>query len=60
MNIVMKEDRIWILIARKLTSDASDKDIVELNKLLQDDPDLEEKMETITEIWELGENSAHE
>lgn len=56
----MKEDRIWILIARKLTSDASDKDIVELNKLLQDDPDLEEKMETITEIWELGENSAHE
>ena len=34
------EERIWILLARKLAGEATDKDLGELQKLLKENPDI--------------------
>jgi len=45
------EERIWILIARKLAGEASDKDINELYQLLRENPDISYSVQLMVDLW---------
>ena len=47
----MTTDRIWTLIAKKLTGNASARELKELNDLLNSDPVLSEKFKTIEQFF---------
>ena len=44
-------DRVWTLIAKKLTGNASAKELKELNELLNNDPVLAEKSQIIENFF---------
>ena len=48
----MSADRIWKLIARKLSREASQEELHELDLLLREHPDLHFPIQTITDIWQ--------
>lgn len=52
-NELQKEDQyyIWRLIARKLAGDASQKELQELQELLQDNPHIQYSVEVLTDLW---------
>jgi hypothetical protein len=50
----MSEERIWRLVVRNLVGEASEKDLEELSRLLQDDPDLSYSIEVLTDYWVHG------
>jgi len=47
----MTEDYIWNLIAKKLSGEASDAELLVLEKLLRDNPDLHYPVQTIMDLW---------
>ncbi|HWK02616.1 MAG TPA: ABC transporter permease [Puia sp.] len=48
----MKEqDRLWILIARQLTGEATEEELQELQKLLQETPDISYPMQVLSNLW---------
>jgi transmembrane sensor len=47
----MSADRIWKLIARKLSHEASQEELHELDLLLREHPDLHFPIQTITDLW---------
>jgi putative ABC transport system permease protein len=48
----MKEqNRLWRLIARKMSGEASEEDLQELQKLIRDNPDLGFYIQIITDYW---------
>ena len=51
----MSADRIWKLIARKLSREASQEELHELDLLLREHPDLHFPIQTITDIWQVPE-----
>lgn len=48
----MSADRIWKLIARKLSHEASNEELHELDLLLREHPDLHFPIQTITDLWQ--------
>jgi putative ABC transport system permease protein len=47
----MMDDRIWKLLARKLSGEASPDDLKELEKLVKENPDLHYSIDAFTKIW---------
>lgn len=47
----MNEDRFWILISRKLAGEASREELTELDSLLQQNKDWQQKAETLKRYW---------
>ncbi len=47
----MKEERIWILIARKVSGEATKEELNELESLLQANPDLQFTAESFYKLW---------
>ena len=45
------DDRIWKLIARKLSGEASSDELKELEKLVKENPDLHHSIDAFTQIW---------
>ena len=48
----MIDDRIWKLIAKKLSGEASPEELQELEKLVKDNPGLHHSIEAFTKFWE--------
>ena len=60
----MAEEHIWNLIAKKLSGEASQAELQELEKLLRDNPDLHYPVQTIIDMWladsHFNQQEAHE
>jgi len=48
------QDDIWRLVSKKIAGEASEKELYELQKLLQKNPDVQYFMEIITDQWKPG------
>lgn len=48
----MMKDKIWHLLSRKLTNEASEEEIQELEQLLSENPQLREDIVRFTSFWE--------
>src|SRR5689334_8605275 len=53
----MSAERVWELIARKLSGGASDEELEELDQLLRIHPDLHFPIQTITDLWQSGQEA---
>lgn len=49
----MTADRIWYIVGKKLSGEASAEELGELEKLLHDHPDLHYSIQNITDLWRL-------
>ena len=47
----MKNENIWKLLARKLSGEATEEELKELEGLLINDPELNYTVETFSRIW---------
>ena len=50
--INMQEEHIWNLVAKKLSGEASDEELRELENLLKGKPELHYSLQTISDLWE--------
>lgn len=53
----MTEDRIWLLMAKRLAGEASEEDENELEKLIEKDPGITYKLEMVLNYWNNTKNS---
>jgi len=53
----MQQDKVWTLIAKKLTSNATAADLAELNDYLIQDPVMCNRVEILSAIWQPAHNS---
>jgi ferric-dicitrate binding protein FerR (iron transport regulator) len=59
----MSEEKIWNLLAKKLSGEASEAELRELEKLLRDNPDLHYPVQTVIDLWKsngFDQELAHE
>ena len=49
-----RPDQFWILISRKLTGEASDSELWELEQFIRDNPGIQPFMEIATAMWNSG------
>lgn len=60
----MAEDDIWNLIAKKLSEEATEPELKELEKLLRENPELHYPVQTIMDLWKsdlhFDQHAAHE
>jgi len=54
------ESRLWTLMAKKLTGEASQDELIELEGLVQKTPDAPYVKEILTLWWQLSEKSGKE
>ena len=54
------ERRLWTLMAKKLTGEASQDELIELEGLVQKTPDAHYVIEILTLWWQLSEKSGKE
>ena len=54
------ESRLWTLMAKKLTGEASQDELIELEGLVQKTPDAHYIIEILTLWWQLSERSGKE
>ena len=47
----MVNDRIWLLIGRKLAGEASAEELQELEQLLRTHPDIHFPLQTLSDLW---------
>jgi len=47
----MQQDHIWNLVAKKLSGEASEEELRELESLLRSNPELHYPMQTINDLW---------
>jgi ferric-dicitrate binding protein FerR (iron transport regulator) len=47
----MEQEQIWNLVAKKLSGEASDEELRELETMLRSNPELHYPMQTITDLW---------
>lgn len=47
----MSQEYIWNLIAKKLSEEASESDLLELERLLRENPELHYPVQTIMDLW---------
>ncbi|MBX9781698.1 MAG: FecR family protein [Chitinophagaceae bacterium] len=50
----MSREKIWNLIARKLTGEASREELIELNQLIQGHPHIQDEHQVLQQLWESG------
>src|SRR4030095_6178468 len=50
----MYRDRIWCLFSKKLAGEASPEELLELEELLREDPDMHYALQNVTDIWQLS------
>ena len=50
-KLPMQEENIWNLVAKRLSGEASDEELSELENLLRSNPDLHYPLQTIMDIW---------
>lgn len=50
----MNEDRIWILVARKLAEEATVEEVQELTELLRQNPELSYSIEVFSDWWNVA------
>lgn len=55
-NYTMSADRIWELMGRKLSNEASAEELQELDHLLRDHADLHFSVQTITDLWQQNDD----
>ena len=48
---MLQDQRIWLLISLKLSGEASAEELDELERFLNTNPDLTEKVEMLQELW---------
>ena len=60
----MAEEKIWNLIAKKLSGEASEAELKELEQLLRNNPDLHYPVQTVIDLWKsdnrFDQEQAHE
>jgi len=56
----MAEDIIWNLIAKKLSGEANEGELKELERLLRENPDLHYPVQTIMDLWRSDTSVDHE
>ena len=60
----MPEDFVWNLIAKKLSGEATELELTELEKLLRENPELHYPVQTIMDLWnsdlQFDQQEAHE
>lgn len=56
----MTEDRIWLLMARRLAGEASEEALKELEKLIEENPGITYQLETILNYWSHTKNITKE
>ncbi len=49
----MQRDRIWALMSRKLSGEATEAELMELDELLNNHPDMELSAQFVQEFWQL-------
>jgi hypothetical protein len=47
----MSKENIWKLLARKMTGEATEEELRELQDLLRDDPEMKYTAETFCRLW---------
>ncbi len=47
----MSNNKIWELIAKKLSGEASDEELAELENFLKNDPEMHYPMQTVADLW---------
>src|ERR1700748_2382012 len=50
------KQHIWRLISRRMTGEATPAELLELQSLLQNNPNIQYFMETLRELWQSAEN----
>ncbi len=62
--VLMAEDHIWNLIAKKLSGEATEPELREFEKLLRENPELHYPVQTIMDLWssdmQFDQQEAHE
>jgi hypothetical protein len=48
----MEESRLWLLISLKLSGEASEQDLAELNKILAEHPCVTHQLDMLISLWE--------
>jgi len=56
---VTDEDKIWILVARRLSGEATARDAAALSDLLQKTPALLPKLDILEQIWVSRKNASN-
>lgn len=56
----MNKDRIWTLLSRKLSGEATAAELCELNVLLNENPDAGMPVEIISEYWDIPSETDHD
>src|SRR6476620_1422515 len=54
----MLQDRTWLLIGRKMASEASPQEIKELEEILKHNPELHFSIQALTEFWHPSPNAS--
>ena len=49
--LLMKQDHIWELVAKKLSGEAGEEELQELKQLLRNHPDLHYPIQYIIDLW---------
>src|SRR6266487_2372778 len=47
----MEQERLWILLARKLAHEASEEELIEFENLLRENPEIHLSAETLHQLW---------
>lgn len=55
-----EKDRIWCLISKKLSNEASAEELTELEDLLRSHPEMHYALQNITDLWNLPQHAAPE
>ncbi|MBX3256816.1 MAG: FecR family protein [Chitinophagaceae bacterium] len=50
----MTADRIWHILGKKLSGEATEEELYELTQLLREHPELHYPIQNITDLWKLG------
>jgi transmembrane sensor len=53
----MEQEHIWNLIAKKMSGDATARELQELELMMHQHPDLHYSMQTIIDLWKPGQNT---
>lgn len=56
----MQQDRVWVLMSRKLTGEATEDELQELLNMLENDPAIYYSMRIISTIWKNPANRDRE
>src|SRR5689334_14067623 len=55
-----EKDRIWYLVSKKLTHEASAEELLELEDLLRSHPEMHYALQNITDLWNLPQHPGTE